>query len=170
MTSNSTTSAHSLPFWWRVTRYDPARRDTRGAYPADAWTSVADVGGSFDGVQLTMEEYERVESAYAEGFAAFAEDSRASQVVVRGLEVGRDVHEGQAVCIDSAKNLVRGLLREEIVCRLEAPDKGFAVHVGFDLYMYVGSSMPCEAAIRHTEGLGLFVEPVSSSPLWPEDG
>lgn len=169
MTSNSTTSVRSLPFWWRVTRYDPARRDARGAYPANAWTSVADVGGLFDGSQLTMEEYEAVEAAYVEGFAAFARDSEVSQVVVRGLEAGDGLREGEVVSIDAARTIVRRLLREEVVCRLEAADAGFAVHVGFDLYMYVGSGASCEAAIQRTEALGLFVEPVVASPLWAED-
>jgi len=32
------------------------------------------------------------------------------------------------------------MLREEILCKLEAPTHDFALHVGFDLYMYVGSA------------------------------
>jgi small subunit ribosomal protein S1 len=157
-----------MPFWWRVTRYDPARRDARGAYPVEAWTSVADVGGRFEGVPLTREEYERVETAYVEGFAAFAEDSGVSRVVVRGLEVGDGLSEGEVVSIDAGRSIVRRLLREEVVCRLEAPGDAFAVHIGFDLYMYVGSAEPCDAAIRRAEALGLFVEPVMVSPLWAE--
>ena len=60
MTSNSTASARSLPFWWRVTRYDPARRDERGAYRDDTWTSISDVGNVFDNQELTIEEYKIV--------------------------------------------------------------------------------------------------------------
>ena len=49
---------------WRVTRYDPARRDWRGAYPSDEWTGCYDMGRAFrDGV-LTPGRYLACEDAY----------------------------------------------------------------------------------------------------------
>ena len=120
--------------------------------------------GTFDGVELTMAEYERVAARYAAAFAAFAEDSAVSHVAVRGLEAGDGLREGDLLSIDAGATVVRRLLREEVICRLEAPDGAFAVHIGFDLYMYVGSSEPCEQAMRRTETFGLFVETVTASP------
>jgi hypothetical protein len=39
----------------RVTKYDPALRvGGRGAFTGDDWTSVSDVGRTFDGVVLTL--------------------------------------------------------------------------------------------------------------------
>jgi hypothetical protein len=68
--NSSTPSVRSLPFWWRVTRYDPARRDERGAYRGETWTSISDVGKVFEGHKLTIDEYERVETAYVDAFVA----------------------------------------------------------------------------------------------------
>ena len=34
-------------YGWRITKYNPAFRDERGAYLKDEWTSVSDVGKSF---------------------------------------------------------------------------------------------------------------------------
>ncbi|WP_342786938.1 hypothetical protein [Streptomyces tailanensis] len=48
-------------------------------------------------------------------------------------------------------------------CRLEA-EGTFAVHVGWDQYLYIGSSGPCEEAVARTHALGLFPERVDSSP------
>ncbi len=48
-------------------------------------------------------------------------------------------------------------------CRLEA-EGSFAVHVGWDQYLYVGSSRPCEAALARTRSLGLFPERLDASP------
>lgn len=48
-------------------------------------------------------------------------------------------------------------------CRLEQQDT-FTVHVGWDQYVYVCSDQPCEAAIVRTRELGLFAEPITSSP------
>ena len=42
---------------YRVTKYNPASRDASGAYVADGWTSVTDIGGAFGGVVLTENEY-----------------------------------------------------------------------------------------------------------------
>ena len=49
---------------WRITKYNPAFRDERGVYLKDEWTSVSDVGKSFDGVVLTFKEYREIEDNY----------------------------------------------------------------------------------------------------------
>ena len=48
---------------WRVTRYDPARRDWRGAYPFDEWTCSFDIGGAFRDGTLTPGRYLACEDA-----------------------------------------------------------------------------------------------------------
>jgi hypothetical protein len=169
MTNSSTRSVRSLPHWWRITRYDPARRDERGAYPVAAWTSIADVGTVFDEVELTLAEYERVEAAYVEAFSAFAEESGIDELVVRSLESGDGMEEGEVLSLENARAVVRRMLREEVICKLEAPNATFVVHVGFDLYMYVGSMRSCPSGERRVRSLRLFVEPGWPSPLWPED-
>jgi len=61
------------------------------------------------------------------------------------------------------------MLREEVICKLEAPKDDFALHVGFDLYMYVGSKSPCPHAIQRAHELGLFLEDHWPSPQLPDD-
>ncbi|MGW4906307.1 S1 RNA-binding domain-containing protein [Streptomyces sp. NPDC004270] len=56
------------------------------------------------------------------------------------------------------------MLRDEGAwCRLET-EGAFAVHVGWDQYLYVGSSRPCAAALARTRSLGLFPERLDASP------
>ena len=59
---------------YRVTKYNPALRDARGAYIADEWTSVKDIGRAFGGVVLTDSEYRRVEEAYVSSVFAFLKE------------------------------------------------------------------------------------------------
>jgi small subunit ribosomal protein S1 len=60
--------------------------------------------------------------------------------------------------------LVRVMLRDNGAwCRLEA-EGAFAVHVGWDQYLCIGSSRPCEEALARTRALGLFPERLASSP------
>lgn len=169
MTSNSTASVRSLRFWWRVTRYDPALRDERGAYPDDAWTSISDVGQVFQGHKLTLPEYERVEAAYVSAFVAFAEESNVERLQVRSLESGDDLGEGETMSVAEAGKVVRRMLREDVICKLESPVDDFALHVGFDLYMYVGSMRPCPRAAEVAAQLGLFVEDNWPSPQIVEE-
>jgi len=56
---------------YRVTKYDPAFRDKSGAYTKDEWTIFKQIGETFSGVQLTSEEYERVEEAYIQAAMSF---------------------------------------------------------------------------------------------------
>jgi hypothetical protein len=168
MMSSSTGSDRSQRFWWRVTRYDPALRDSRGAFRGETWTSISDVGKRFGDFELTLGEYCEVEGSYVEAFALFAEDSRADRVKVCALEHGDGVREGDVLRIGHARELLRRMLREEVVCQLEKPGGGFAVHVGFDLYMYIGSDRPCARAVKQTRAMGLYVDDGWPSPQLPE--
>ncbi|MGW0584200.1 RNA-binding protein, partial [Streptomyces sp. NPDC002920] len=72
-------------------------------------------------------------------------------------------HDGTEVPLDIALALVRIMLRDGGAwCRLEAED-AFAVHVGWDQYLYIGSSQPCEEALARTRALGLFPERLGAS-------
>ncbi|MFD4023292.1 S1 RNA-binding domain-containing protein [Streptomyces sp. NPDC058576] len=73
-------------------------------------------------------------------------------------------HDGAEVSLDVGLELVRSMLRDSGAwCRLEVEDR-FAVHVGRDQYVYVGSDRPCERALALTRRLGLFPERLNSSP------
>jgi hypothetical protein len=149
---------------YRVTKYDPRYRDARGAYRRNEWTSVADVGRAFDGVVLTREEYDCVESAYVESALAFVRESGVSNLNIAGLETHRGFpfryQEGTRLFLDEAGEVLRRVLREEVWCRLEAP--AAFVHVGYDYYMYVGVARLTPLADQLARRLGLVVEPFKS--------
>jgi len=171
MTNSSIASVRSLPFTWRISRYDPAFRDERGSYTVGTWTSIADVGEAFEGREFTIDEYEEVETAYAEAFLAFAEEAGVKRVQVRKLERGGEaLREGATLTLREAAEVVRSMLREQVVCKLESPENHFFVHVGFDLYMYLGSAQPCPNAVARASALGLHVDLDWPSPQLPQDG
>ncbi len=81
-----------------------------------------------------------------------------------GLLDPADFHDGARVTLPTALELVRAMLRDHgLWCRLEVEGR-FAVHVGWDQYLYVGSSEPCESALEHLRGVGLFAESIDVSP------
>lgn len=162
-----------LAYVYRVTKYNPADRDGHGHYT---------------GPEDTVSDHGEVEAAYLQAVAAFAAGTGIDHLVVRepqvpslahlGVEAPVDgfgleglfpsgqagFHDGAQVLLDIALELVRVMLRDSGAwCRLEAEDT-FAVHVGWDQYLYISSSRPCEEALARTRELGLFPERLDASP------
>ncbi|MBO0510561.1 RNA-binding protein [Streptomyces beijiangensis] len=168
-----------LTYVYRVTKYDPADRDEHGHYT-----------GSED----TVSDHGEVEAAYLQAVASFAGDTAIDHLVVREPQIPSLAHfgveppvdgfgldglfpfgpagfyDGAEVSLDLALELVRIMLRDSGAgCRLEVEDT-FAVHVGWDQYLYISSSRPCEKALARTRGLGLFPERMAVSPYAFEAG
>jgi small subunit ribosomal protein S1 len=162
-----------LPFVYRVTKYDPADRDEHGHY-----TRTED----------TSSDHGPIEAAYLQAVAAFAAEAGIDRLSVREPQVpsfahfgverplddfGLDelfptgltgFHDGAEVPLDIGLELVRVMLRDSGAwCRLEA-EGAFAVHVGWDQYLYISSSRPSETALARTRTLGLFPERLDASP------
>ncbi|MDX2731006.1 MULTISPECIES: S1 RNA-binding domain-containing protein [unclassified Streptomyces] len=162
-----------LPYVYRVTKYDPADRDEHGHYT---------------GAEETVSDHGPVEDAYLQAIEAFASDTGIDHLAVREPQVPSLVHfgierpldgfglnelfptglpgfyDGAEVSLDICLELVRGMLRDGGAwCRLEA-EATFAVHVGWDQYLYIGSIRPCEDAQARTRALGLFPERITASP------
>ncbi|WP_024759712.1 hypothetical protein [Streptomyces exfoliatus] len=164
-------------FVHRITKYDPADRDERGHYT---------------GAEDTVSDHGPVEAAYLAAIAAFAEVSGVDRLAIREPEVAGFVHfgleplveeyglgglfppdltgyyDGAEVSLPVALELVRAMLRDQGAwCRLEAGDV-LTVHVGRDQYLYVGSDRLCVDAVARTRELGLFPEPMTTSPYAAE--
>ncbi|MDX3638568.1 S1 RNA-binding domain-containing protein [Streptomyces sp. MB09-02B] len=162
-----------MPYVYRVTKYDPADRDQDGHYA---------------GTEPATSDHGPVEAAYLQAVAAFAEDTGVDQLAIREPQLGgfahfglkppvdgyglaglfpagpAGFHDGALVPIGVGLELVRAMLRDNGAwCRLEA-EGAFTVHVGWDQYLYLGSSRPCEEALTCTRALGLFPERLNASP------
>ncbi|WP_328876023.1 S1 RNA-binding domain-containing protein [Streptomyces sp. NBC_00287] len=161
------------PFVYRITKYNPADRDEHGHYI---------------GVEEPTSDHGAVESAYLQAVAAFAAAAGIDHLAIRepqipgvahfGLEPAmeghglddlfprdlRGFHDGAEVSLSVGLELVRVMLRDNGAwCHLEVED-AFAVHVGWDQYVYVSSEQPCESALARTRALGLFPERLQASP------
>lgn len=162
-------------FAYRVTKYDPSKRDASGAFPLEDWTSVSDVGRSIGGKVVTKQQYLHAEDSYVEAVRKLLSHAGISSMRLEGLEVktdGNDVrfsndglatictqlHDNTLVAGRELECVVRGCLREYIWCRLAGPRQSY-VHFGYDYYMYVG--LP-ESASAMVLPQGMFIEDVES--------
>jgi small subunit ribosomal protein S1 len=162
-----------LPYVYRVTKYDPADRDDHGHYT---------------GTEDTVSDHGEIEAACLQAVEAFAAEAGIDRLSVRepqvpsvahfGVERPMDgfgldalfptglsgLHDGAEVPLGIGLELVRLMLRDSGVwCRLEV-EGAFAVHVGWDQYLYVCSRRPSVEALARTHGLGLFAERLDVSP------
>ncbi|MER6951285.1 ATP-grasp domain-containing protein [Nonomuraea sp. NPDC000554] len=149
-------------YGFRVCKYDPALRDAHGAFRGDDWTSISDVGQTFDGVTLTRDRYDAVEAAHLRAVELLARESGVRRLTVRHPE--RGPAEGTEVPLEEALEIVRAMLREDLWCRLE-DGRRFSVEAGYDYCLHVTSSEPCFAAVERIHRLGLFV--CEESPFRP---
>ncbi len=148
---------------YRVTKYDPALRDSTGAYTKQEWAMFTDVGRSFRGVVLTESEYKRVEDAYVQAALAFLTEGGLAELTIEGLENPQkklEISEGSMLPVNRLGDVLRRLLRGEFWCRLEG--NGGFVHIGWDYCMYVGVSNPCPSAEKLASDIGLYVEEFKS--------
>jgi hypothetical protein len=149
---------------FRVTKYNPAHRNSRGHYQREEWTSHADIGRTFGGVTLTQAAYDMVEDGYVGAALGFLDEAGITSLNVRDLETAGVTEavpaEGAALDRAGLSDALRQVLREAYWCRFEAD--GAFIHLGYDCYMYIGVPSGCPGAQSAARVLGLFVEPFVS--------
>lgn len=143
----------------RATKYDPAKRDARGIFRDNEWTSISDIGKAFDGQVLTAEDYLATEDAYVAAVIQLLVATRLSQLSIELLEnkMGPDakrslqqidtselreqlgaIATGDELDRERIELIARLSLREALWCKLKG-DQGTYVHFGWDYYMYLGT-------------------------------
>ena len=169
----------SPPYTWRISKYDPALRDSQGHYLAEDWTFFAQIGQFFNGRQLTYEDYVSVENAYVHSVLRFLKDAGLSSLRISELPVPNSVFSSDSelqdirlqpellenenlVGLDQLEDVIRINLRELTWCKLQEAGR-FYLHFGWDYYIYIGSTSPSSRAISDTTQDGLYVE-VKPSP------
>jgi hypothetical protein len=141
---------------YRVTKYDPAFRDTDGSYRKSEWTSYFDVGKTFDGVRLTKANYLKTEDSYLFAIESFLNESAINSLRLIGLENPSEttlppfVLPNASLSIVQCVEFARIVLREVVWGKLVAPGRAY-VHFGYDFYMYIGVPSCCTKSIQASE-------------------
>lgn len=142
---------------YRVTKYDPSFR-VNDRYISDEWTSIADVGRSFDGQNFCMEDYEQAEKRHIDFLCELADMCGAFSLRVNALETHCSVsyQEEQTISRKELSAIIRANLREQCWCRLVG--ESFFIHFGYDYYMYVGCDLLFEDIAPLANKYELFCE------------
>ncbi|MDO3413299.1 hypothetical protein QWJ34_26340 [Saccharibacillus sp. CPCC 101409] len=170
--------------YWQIGKYSPQEHEDRRKTPD--WTSIYDIGRSYNGNVLTPEEYLSVEDKYVQAVVLFAEKpgvesmelflfGRMSEDTSRKmieqaprcwpaelLEFYRSIH-GDAVLSGKQIEYAARLGLREVFSALMRKKDELYVDLSYDFYMHLGSRVDDEEAIRQIKKSGLFVYPCR----WP---
>ena len=167
-----------MKYCWRITKYDPKKRNSQGWFIEDTWTSYSDIGSLYQREKLTYDEYIRVENLYINAIVQFMKYLNIPHLQVKDLEnhdyINEDLSadktevtfvnalkENDLLSLEQIKMASKLILREYFWCKLISKHKMF-VHFGYDYYMYIGSALECKDAIQKIRESGLYVEDFKS--------
>ncbi len=163
-------------YQFRVTKYDPYKRDEHGTYLDEAeWTCPSEVA---------IDTYLDTEQRYIRAVKRFFDDAGLTHLRVVNLHTEYSdylvdfkldqpnlyeesfsrlsLREDQVVSWDVIEDILKISFRYSHVCSL-ALENRFFVNVGWDFYMYLGTGLVGDSVISQTHEDGLFVE-VYDSP------
>lgn len=160
--------------YYRITKYNPAFRNEQGFYTKKDWTSISDIGKTFDEGILTIEEYKQIEDAYVNAINIILQENDISKMTVCKLEKNDCIEEYilsqkdkelyatifdfSKLVLNDVETIIRLALRELIWCTLSCHTKKLEIEFGYDYYMYVRCDEISVSAQKRISEYGLFVE------------
>lgn len=168
---------------YRITKYNPKLRDSRGAYTQEDWTAYCDIGHVYGDVIFTSEEYLRVESNYISAILQAVDSLKADALYIRKLEslstvekerdllekyglqlsseeekVFCDLRDGKEVSKPELPAYLRLLLRECFWCELHTKRSTVVIYPGYDYYVYLHCDSLDEGIITASAKQGIYIE------------
>jgi|RhiMethySRZTD1v2_1073278.scaffolds.fasta_scaffold1309083_1 hypothetical protein len=157
-----------MKFEYRLSKYDPAKRDISGAFTGQDWVMHSQIGSEIGGRVLTRDEYQRVEDAYVETVTRMLSEAGLQKVgvdkfrqfgkPVRGIKAFR---KGQKIDLDTLSRVMRMSLQEQVEVSFSLPRQMY-LHFGFDFLVYIGLAKPTPLANSFASKRGLFLEEMPS--------
>lgn len=145
---------------YQITKYNPDDRDENGHYKRHGeWTDFDQVGTLCEGSMFTLQDYEKVESAYLDVAESFLKESGVQSLHIYGLKYYDSIgqfREGDVVNVNEIRPLLKSVLRCEMFAQFES--RNCYIHFGMDYYMFIGVEEECHKSKEMASRLGLYVE------------
>lgn len=151
-------------YWYRTTKFDPAKRNELGHFPLDnkEWTDFED----YSDPNYNFENYMLTENAYIYTIYYFIQKNKAENFqlykVVKNCKITKN------------SNLIKDRLFIEYICRdnlrvvtnngCKIRSQNMCIHFGWDYYMFIGSNKKINKEIIEFGGIKIYIEPIDKSP------
>ncbi|MFB0844499.1 hypothetical protein [Paenibacillus oleatilyticus] len=176
-------------YYWQVRKYPPLKEGEENKPKIPTWTSIIDIGRTYNGVSLTMSEYLSVEEKYVKAVEIYMKSIQVHELEIYLMSKLREelfaehilkypkcysqeivdfyyfLQDGSLLTGKQIEHIVRLGMRENIACQLRNGNK-FFLNFSYDYYMDIGSSVIREDAIMEIRNLGLFIDLWE----WPYEG
>ncbi len=144
--------------YYQISKYSTNVRLSRDAFSFD-WTSVADVGRSYNGKIFTMDDYCAMEAKYVASVDRILDRQGIQTLKLSYLErQEKDTwQEGKSLNRDEIHLFIKESLQEK--CWGQLTGKQFIWEAGYDYYMHIGCSAELDEMQSLMSEFGLYVEP-----------
>lgn len=166
-------------YFYRVSKYNPDKRNKNGDYTLEDWTSFYDIGQLFMNKKLTFQEYEKIESQYIKIVISSMVEIGQNYFVVTELEkyeynadeivfgpdedsLYKDIRNNDKVFLKEIPLLMKLQLRDIIWGKLIS--ENLIIHFGYDYYMYIISSKKLTKMTKNYQEHGIYIEEGIKSP------
>lgn len=156
-----------------IVKYKPEGYNEEGVYTLDEWTDYSEIGRSFSGKVLTMEEYELVENDYINCVMDIIQ-----YVNIKYLRISlfgrkrvirlknKSYKEGSRIKAEDIRPILRANLRNEYGCALVNVKRDFQVDFGWDYYMHVVCLIPHDELEKIVTANHLYLNPRVVRKFW----
>lgn len=146
---------------YRISKYNPKNR-VNDKYSIYEWTSMSDIGKTFDTGLLSYIQYKKVELAYINCCIDIINQAGILELAVCNAEYyDKNIGFSKIVSRENdIREIIMCCLQEKCWVKLEA--KNFFIHFGYDYYMYVGTNLPEPLIGDISHKYALFCEEIPS--------
>lgn len=153
-----------------IVKYNPRYYDEE-KYLRNEWTSIADVGLTFDDGILTMEDYIRVENNYISCIKEIVEATGCKKLMVGFIEGHyrlkikkanneiRYVYPRSLLNLKDIDDVLKKVIREEEWVVLINKSKGVMIDFGYDLYLHIRCNLEIDKVRKIVKKNNLFFDP-----------
>lgn len=144
--------------YYRVSKYSQNAGFDPTLPATNEWTSIADVGNVFNGIEFTMQEYVRMEEEYIGFVADVMKKSNIKAVKLAYIEArGKRIwRKNKELDILLTCQFVQDCLRE--YCWGQIIAENFIWEAGYDFYMHIGTKFNIYEMQKIAEKRHLFVD------------
>lgn len=146
---------------YSISKYRPQFYDSKSCYTRNEWTSISDIGKSFDDGVLTTNEYLETERHYINTAIELARISGCSYLTVdylegkyivqnvkehslnyNLLETAQKIRQGLIIRVSDCADYLRLCLRECCYASFSNHLHNFYIDFGYDFYMHIRTTLP----------------------------
>ncbi|MDQ0224433.1 hypothetical protein [Metabacillus niabensis] len=172
----------AINYYWQISKYKNDELPLSGKGSSPTWSSVSDIGNTYNGNTFLKSDYLTVEELFIKAIQAFMNCTNSNKLIVNQLEKTlkldlieasllkarfsleeskemleffKEVEKGMTIGLSEVKLITQLALREYVWTQLQS-DSLF-VRFDYDYFVDIGSTIQCEEAVKQVREMNLSI-------------